>query len=80
MLADGDVVGARLFFERAASSFAAAALAEGKTFDPSFLDQIGARGIQPDRAAAAYRVRKSRMLGEPSAAALLERLQASPPS
>ena len=77
MLADGDVTEARLFFERGASGSAAAAVAVGKTYDPAFLDQIGARGVQPDRTTAASWYERARAMGDPAAADLLERLQAT---
>ncbi len=74
-LADGDVGAARLLFERAASSNAAAALALGKTYDPDFLAQLGARGVQPDRAAAAFWYGKAKALGDPDATRLADRLR-----
>ena len=77
--AEGDVVAARLLFERGASSSAAAALAAGKTFDPNFLGQKGTRTIQPDREAAAFWYGAAKAKGDPQAAGLLERLLALPP-
>jgi hypothetical protein len=79
VLSEGDVAAARLLFERGAPSSAAAALAAGETYDPNFLSRIGARGVQPDRAAAASWYEKARAMGDPQAAGLLERLQSTPP-
>jgi TPR repeat protein len=45
MLARGDIVAARLFYERAAAlGSAEAATSIGKTYDPAFLVSIGAAG------------------------------------
>ena len=74
MLALGDVSAARLLYERAASTSGHAAAAAGKTYDPAFLAQIGARGIPSDPGAAAEWYRKAVALGDPEADQLLRRL------
>jgi TPR repeat protein len=64
MLALGDVVTARLFYQRAATlGSARAAMAAGKTYDSAFLASIDATGIIPDRAAADFWYRKGAALG-----------------
>lgn len=76
-LADGDIVGARLLFERAAAmGSAAAATAAGETYDIDFLLGAGARGIRADPAAAALWYRKAAALGDPEAQARLARAAA----
>ena len=77
MLAIGDISAARLLYQRAASTSGQAATAAGKTYDPAFLAQIGARGIRPDPAAAAEWYRKALALGDGEADQLLRRLPAS---
>jgi hypothetical protein len=77
MLALGDVSAARLLYERAATGGSAeAALAVGRTYDPTFLSGLNARGIRPDRAVAANWYRKAMTLGDREAPALLRRLGA----
>ncbi len=76
-LADGDIIGARLLFERAAAlGSAAAATSVGKTYDVEFLLRTGVHGIQPDPAAAAAWYRKAAALGDPEAQVRLARLEA----
>ncbi len=71
-LGDGDIVAARLLFERAAAlGSAAAAMAAGKTYDGDFLQGAGARGIRADPAAAIAWIRKAAALGDPEARAQL---------
>ena len=54
MVALGDVVAARLLYQRAAAlGSARAATAVGKTYDPRFLASIHASGIAADRTVAA---------------------------
>jgi TPR repeat protein len=68
MLALGDIVAARLLYERAATlGSAQAATAIGKTYDPGFLTTMGAAGTaaNPDLAANWYR--KAARLGDPEA-------------
>jgi tetratricopeptide (TPR) repeat protein len=75
LLGLGDVASARLLYERAAQAGdARGAIGAGKTFDPQFLSQIGARGIRPDAAAAADWYRKALALGDASAAGRLKLL------
>ncbi|HXP30378.1 MAG TPA: hypothetical protein VN832_04755 [Stellaceae bacterium] len=75
LVAVGDIVSARLFYERAATAGnARAALLEGQTFDPAYLSRIGVRGVRgdPDQAATWYR--RARDLGDPSAESRLNNL------
>jgi hypothetical protein len=75
LLAIGDLASARLLYERAAAAGdARGATGAGKTYDPQVLSQIGARGIQPDPAAAALWYRKALELGDAVAAARLKLL------
>jgi hypothetical protein len=74
--ADGDIVAARLLFERAAAlGSARAATRAGKTYDIEFLVQSGARGIRADQSAAAAWYRKAAALGDPEAKARLARIE-----
>jgi hypothetical protein len=78
-LADGDIIAARLMYERAADlGSASAATSAGKTYDVDFLLQTGARGIQPDQTAAAAWFRKAVALGDPEAGARLARIEGRP--
>ena len=75
MLALGDLASARLLYARAASAGdARGAIGVAKTYDPSVLSQIGARGIKADSATAAVWYRKALDLGDASAAARLRLL------
>ena len=75
LLSTGDIVAARAFYVQAADrGSAAAAAAVGKTFDPLFLDQSGARGIRGDPATAMRWYRKAVAAGDRSADAPLRRL------
>jgi TPR repeat protein len=75
LFALGDLAAARLLYERAAAAGEArGAIGAGKTYDPQVLSQIGARGIQPDPAAAAAWYRTALELGDASAAARLRLL------
>jgi hypothetical protein len=75
-LTDGDIMGARLLFERAAAlGSGAAATAAGKTYDVEFLSQAGARGIRADQAAATAWFRKAAALGDPEARSRLARIE-----
>ncbi len=77
MLATGDIVAARLFFERAAEAGNAAAAAEaGKTYDPLFLAEARARGIRGDPVAAARWYRQASAGGDREADGLMQRLMA----
>lgn len=75
LLATGDVVAARLMYERAAvGGSSRAAIAAGMTHDPGFLAQLGVRGILPDPHAASDWYRRAADLGDVAAAGLLARL------
>jgi len=76
-LAVGDIIAARLLYERAATmGSATAATAAGKTYDLDFLLRADTHGIRPDSAAAATWYRKAVALGDSSARTLLARLEA----
>lgn len=78
VLANGDVVAARLFFERAARiGFGAAALAMAETFDPEELRRLGVLGIRPDVDEARKWYEKAKALGEGEADRRLRRLSAN---
>jgi len=65
LLSTGDLVSARLFYERAAAKGdGRAALLVGQTFDPTYLRRIGVLGVRGDRAEAANWYRRARDLGE----------------
>ena len=75
-LAVGDIIAARLLYERAAAmGSATAATAAGKTYDLDFLLRADTHGIRPDAAAAATWYRKAAVLGDPEARTLLGRLE-----
>ncbi len=75
-LAHGDIVAARLLYERAAAQGSgAAATAAGKTYDVEFLLRVGARGIRADPAAAAAWFRKAAALGDAEGQARLARME-----
>jgi len=75
-LAVGDVIAARLLFERAASlGSISAATAAGKTYDVDFLSRSGARGIRADPAIAAAWFRKAAARGDTEARARLDRIE-----
>lgn len=70
-LRSGDVVAARLFYEKAAAAGNAhGALMAGATYDPKFLASIGAYGLQGDEKAASVWYRRAGDLGDPEAANL----------
>jgi hypothetical protein len=72
LFGNGDIVMARLFYERAAEGGdAQAALRLGQTYDPAFLAQVGLRSVRGDRAAAARWYRYARALGAAEAEILL---------
>jgi hypothetical protein len=76
-LAVGDIIAARMLYERAAGmGSATAATAAGKTYDLDFLIRADTHGIRPDPASAATWYRKAVALGDPSARGLLGRLEA----
>ena len=75
MIALGDVAAARLVYQRAAASASArAATAMGRTYDPRYLQAIGAIGVVADPEAAAAWYRKGTALGDEDAAPLLRGL------
>jgi len=74
-IAAGDVVTARVPFERAAEAGdARAALALGATYDPAVLARLGVRGITADVAKARSWYEKARALGSAEAAGRLATL------
>ncbi len=76
-LAVGDIIAARLLYERAATLGSAnAATAAGKTYDIDFLVRADTHGIRPDPVAAAAWYRKAIALGDPAARTLLTRVEA----
>ena len=78
-VADGDIIAARMLFERAASlGSATASTWAGKTYDIEFLMQTGARGIRADQSAAAAWYRRAAALGDPEARARLARIEVQP--
>ncbi|HYM31630.1 MAG TPA: peptidylprolyl isomerase [Candidatus Cybelea sp.] len=75
-LGSGDIVSARLFYQRAADAGdRRAALLMGETYDPALLARTGIRGIHGDAALAAEWYRRARDLGAPEADALLKGLE-----
>ena len=76
-LTTGDIVSARLFYERAATAGdGRAALALAETYDPGFLHRLGVLGVRGDLVRATRWYERARDLGETAAAAALLRLQA----
>jgi hypothetical protein len=74
--AHGDVLSARLFYERAADAGSGqAALRAGETFDPAFLGLNRLVGLQGEPAEAARWYRRARDLGETAADPLLTGLK-----
>jgi hypothetical protein len=77
LLSVGDVVSARLFYERAADAGGGvAAIRLGETFDPVFLDRVHLRGVRGDRNAALFWYHRARDLGVAEAELLLKPLEA----
>jgi hypothetical protein len=76
LITNGDFAAARLLLKRAADSGSGeAALALGATFDPSFIHQLGAIGIQPDVDRAREWYQKAAALGSNTASKQLANLQ-----
>lgn len=76
MVEVGYLAGARAYFRRAAEAGSGdAALALGDTYDPVFIDSIGAHGIKADVAQARTWYERARELGSEDAKAKLERLR-----
>jgi TPR repeat protein len=68
MLAIGNVIAARSFYERAMDlGIGEAALKLGDTYDAEFLDRHKLRGIKPDSALAEQWYRKAQEMGVPQA-------------
>ncbi|HEX7967834.1 MAG TPA: hypothetical protein VF502_06415, partial [Stellaceae bacterium] len=75
LLASGDIVAARGFYERAAEQGSApASTAVGKTYDPVFLEQMHVRGTRGDAGMAAQWYRKASAAGHTEADLRLKRL------
>jgi len=75
LLATGDIVAARGFYERAAEQGEAPAMtAVGKTFDPLFLEQVRVRGSRGDAGKAADWYRRAGAAGDAEAEQRLKRL------
>jgi hypothetical protein len=73
--AKGDLVGARLLFQRAAEAGdSSAALALAGTYDPLVLERLGERGLAPDIALARFWYQKAQELGSKEAPQRLEML------
>jgi hypothetical protein len=76
LFSKGDIVAARLFYERAAyAGEGQAALKLGETFDPVFLDQARLRGARGDLSTALSWYRRARDLGVAEAEILLKTLE-----
>jgi hypothetical protein len=75
MLASKDISAARKLYEYAANAGSArAAIALARTYDPSFLRQLGAIGVKPDPGLATTWYRKAAALGDRDAAFLADKL------
>ena len=75
LVATGDIVAARGFYERAAEQGNAPAMtAVGKTYDPVFLEEIRVRGSRGDAVKAAEWYRRAGAAGDAAAAERLKRL------
>lgn len=73
LVARGDLVGARLVFERAAQAGeSSAALALASTYDPVVLERLGERGLAPNIAMARFWYEKAKELGSKEAPERLE--------
>ena len=76
LFSKGDLLAARLFYERAADGGnGQAALRLGETFDPVFLDQAHLRGARGDWSTALSWYRRARDLGVAEAEILLKSLE-----
>jgi Peptidase C39 family len=76
LFSKGDLIAARLFYERAADAGEGrAALRLGETFDPDFLDQARLRGARGDLSTALSWYRRARDLGVAEAEILLKSLE-----
>lgn len=73
----GDIVAARLLFELAVSNGSAqAATAMGRSYDPTYFETMGVRGVRPDAAKAAEWYEKAIAAGDTSAKTDLQKLSA----
>ena len=80
LLSTGDIVAARLAYERAATGGnRTAATGVAKTYDPSFLTQVGVRGLRADPARAALWYGRAAAAGDREAQQRLKRLRAQFP-
>jgi tetratricopeptide (TPR) repeat protein len=80
LLGTGDIVAARLVYERAAAGGdRAAATGVAKTYDPTFLTQVGVRGLRADPARAALWYGRAAAAGDREAQQRLKRLRAQFP-
>jgi hypothetical protein len=76
MIDVGYFAGARAYFRRAAEAGSGdAALLLGATYDPEFIDKIGAHGIKPDPKEAAVWYDRAKQLGVEGAEAKLKALK-----
>jgi TPR repeat protein len=76
LFSKGDLLAARLFYERAADGGdGQAALKLGETFDPVFLDRAHLRGARGDWSMAMSWYRRARDLGVPEAEIMLKSLE-----
>jgi hypothetical protein len=76
MIEVGYFAGARAYFKRAAEAGSGdAALLLGATYDPEFIDKIGAHGIKPDPKEAAGWYDRAKQLGVEGAEAKLKALK-----
>jgi TPR repeat protein len=67
--------GARAYFQRAAEAGSAeAAFSVGRTYDPSFIEEIGAHGIKPDAKQARVWYERAKALGHKDADAQIRAL------
>ena len=77
-LAQGNIAGARQFFQRAANAgLAQGALRLAGTYDPAELERLQVRGVAPDRAEARKWYERAKQLGAPEAEERLARLGGS---
>jgi TPR repeat protein len=68
LMANGDIVAARMMFQPAAEAGdAKAAFALARTYDPLVLEKMGVKGIRPDAALAHQWYEKAKALGSTAA-------------
>jgi len=81
LLALGDIVAARLLYERAASlGSGRAATAVGRTYDPQELARLNVTGPKADASVAATWYRSGATLGDPEATGMLRHLTQGEPA